>query len=125
MRAVAPGLGVREGDDDPRRQQPQLHVLAQKQRLLGSDEREVLLEIEVDHQIGDPPYGVVLENGRMKAGLARFDESEPEASLRKLLLSDVLSVLHCEPVGLPQREVAGGVLVEQRVVEQQARLCDR
>jgi len=33
---------------------------------------------------GDPPYGVVLENGRMKAGLARFDEAEPEASLRKL-----------------------------------------
>jgi len=33
---------------------------------------------------GDPPYGVVLEHGRMKTGLQRFDEAEPEATLRKL-----------------------------------------
>jgi len=32
---------------------------------------------------GDPPYGVVLENGRMKAGLPRFDAEEPESTLRK------------------------------------------
>jgi hypothetical protein len=32
---------------------------------------------------GDPPYGVVLEHGRMKTGLQRFDEAEPEATLRK------------------------------------------
>ncbi|MFN0102331.1 MAG: MauE/DoxX family redox-associated membrane protein [Bryobacteraceae bacterium] len=33
---------------------------------------------------GDPPYGVALEHGRMKAGLQRFDDAEPEATLRKL-----------------------------------------
>lgn len=33
---------------------------------------------------GDPPYGVVLEHGRMKTGLQRFDEAEPEDTLRKL-----------------------------------------
>jgi hypothetical protein len=33
---------------------------------------------------GDPPYGVALENGRMKAGLQRFDAEEPEAALRQL-----------------------------------------
>jgi uncharacterized membrane protein YphA (DoxX/SURF4 family) len=33
---------------------------------------------------GDPPYGVLLEHGRMKTGLQRFDEAEPEATLRKL-----------------------------------------
>ena len=33
---------------------------------------------------GDPPYGVALEHGRMKAGLQRFDEQEPQATLRKL-----------------------------------------
>jgi hypothetical protein len=33
---------------------------------------------------GDPPYGVLLENGRMKAGLSRFDKEEPEAELKKL-----------------------------------------
>jgi len=33
---------------------------------------------------GDPPYAVVLEHGRMKAGLQRFDNDEPEAQLRKL-----------------------------------------
>lgn len=33
---------------------------------------------------GDPPYAVVLEHGRMKAGLQRFDADEPEAQLRKL-----------------------------------------
>ena len=33
---------------------------------------------------GDPPYGVALEHGRMKAGLQRFDADEPEAALRKL-----------------------------------------
>ena len=32
---------------------------------------------------GDPPYGVVLEHGRMRAGLQRFDAEEPEAILRK------------------------------------------
>ena len=29
------------------------------------------------------PYGVILENGRQKAGIARFDDSEPAKSLRK------------------------------------------
>lgn len=33
---------------------------------------------------GDPPYGVALENGRARALLARFDDQEPEAELRKL-----------------------------------------
>lgn len=33
---------------------------------------------------GDPPYGVVLEHGRMKTGLQRFDDTEPEATLRQL-----------------------------------------
>lgn len=32
---------------------------------------------------GDPPYGVLLEHGRMKTGLQRFDDAEPEATLRK------------------------------------------
>lgn len=32
---------------------------------------------------GDPPYGVLLEHGRMQAGLQRFDDVEPEATLRK------------------------------------------
>lgn len=32
---------------------------------------------------GDPPYGVLLEHGRMKAGLQRFDDVEPAATLRK------------------------------------------
>ncbi|MBI2686680.1 MAG: DoxX family protein [Acidobacteria bacterium] len=32
---------------------------------------------------GDPPYGVLLEYGRMKTGLQRFDDVEPEATLRK------------------------------------------
>jgi len=31
---------------------------------------------------GDPPYGVMLEHGRMKGGLQRFDAQEPEATLR-------------------------------------------
>lgn len=33
---------------------------------------------------GDPPYGVALEHGRMKTGLQRFDDAEPEATLRQL-----------------------------------------
>jgi hypothetical protein len=33
---------------------------------------------------GDPPYAVILEHGRMRAGLQRFDESEPEGQLRGL-----------------------------------------
>lgn len=33
---------------------------------------------------GDPPYAVVLEHGRMKAGLQRFDDVEPEGTLRNL-----------------------------------------
>jgi uncharacterized membrane protein YphA (DoxX/SURF4 family) len=32
----------------------------------------------------DPPYAVVLEHGRQKAALSRFDETEPTATLRKL-----------------------------------------
>jgi uncharacterized membrane protein YphA (DoxX/SURF4 family) len=33
---------------------------------------------------GDPPYGVLLEHGRQKAALSRFDEAEPESTLRSL-----------------------------------------
>jgi len=33
---------------------------------------------------GDPPYGILLEHGRQKASVLRFDESEPETSLRQL-----------------------------------------
>lgn len=33
---------------------------------------------------GDPPYAVLLENGRAKATLSRFDEKEPESQLRQL-----------------------------------------
>jgi uncharacterized membrane protein YphA (DoxX/SURF4 family) len=33
---------------------------------------------------GDPPYAVALEHGRQKAALSRFDEAEPEATLRQL-----------------------------------------
>ena len=33
---------------------------------------------------GDPPYGVVIENGRMKGPVSRFDGDEPEATLKKL-----------------------------------------
>lgn len=33
---------------------------------------------------GDPPYGILLEHGRQKASLLRFDESEPAATLRQL-----------------------------------------
>jgi uncharacterized membrane protein YphA (DoxX/SURF4 family) len=33
---------------------------------------------------GDPPYGVLLENGRQKAALPIFDDHEPEQMLRKL-----------------------------------------
>ena len=32
----------------------------------------------------DPPYGVALENGRQKAVVASFDDSEPAATLRKI-----------------------------------------
>lgn len=32
---------------------------------------------------GDPPYGVALENGRMTGPVPRFEDGEPEASLRK------------------------------------------
>jgi uncharacterized membrane protein YphA (DoxX/SURF4 family) len=32
---------------------------------------------------GDPPYGVVLENGREKGVVARYDEPEPADTLRK------------------------------------------
>ena len=44
------------------------------------------LEHEALKQIftfGDTPYGVILENGRQKAGIARFDDNEPAESLRK------------------------------------------
>jgi uncharacterized membrane protein YphA (DoxX/SURF4 family) len=40
--------------------------------------------LKVLFPFGDPPYGVLLEHGRMKAGLQRFDDAEPEATLRKL-----------------------------------------
>ena len=30
----------------------------------------------------DPPYGVALENGRQKAAVINFDESEPAKTLR-------------------------------------------
>lgn len=33
---------------------------------------------------GDPPYGVVLENGRQKAALAIFDDNQPAATFRQL-----------------------------------------
>jgi hypothetical protein len=33
---------------------------------------------------GDPPYGVVLENGRSKGLVSQFDQDEPAATLRKL-----------------------------------------
>lgn len=33
---------------------------------------------------GDPPFGVALENGRQKAALAIFDESQPEKQLREM-----------------------------------------
>jgi uncharacterized membrane protein YphA (DoxX/SURF4 family) len=33
---------------------------------------------------GDPPYGVALENGRMKTGLRIFDMTEPEKQLRAM-----------------------------------------
>ncbi len=33
---------------------------------------------------GDPPYAVALGHGRQKAAWSRFDEAEPEASLRQL-----------------------------------------
>lgn len=33
---------------------------------------------------GDPPYGVALEHGRMKAALPMFDEKEPYATLKGL-----------------------------------------
>lgn len=33
---------------------------------------------------GDPPYAVAIEGGRQKAALARFDDVEPAATLRKL-----------------------------------------
>ncbi|MCC6368038.1 MAG: DoxX family protein [Bryobacterales bacterium] len=33
---------------------------------------------------GDPPYGILLENGRQKAALPIFDDHEPEQTLRKL-----------------------------------------
>jgi hypothetical protein len=32
---------------------------------------------------GDPPYGVLLEHGRMKTGIPIFEGSEPENTLRK------------------------------------------
>jgi uncharacterized membrane protein YphA (DoxX/SURF4 family) len=33
---------------------------------------------------GDPPFAVAVENGRQIASLARFDENEPAANLRKI-----------------------------------------
>ena len=33
---------------------------------------------------GDPPYGVVLENGRQKGPVSQYDADEPAATLRKL-----------------------------------------
>lgn len=33
---------------------------------------------------GDPPYGVVIENGRQKGAVAHFEGDEPAATLRKL-----------------------------------------
>lgn len=33
---------------------------------------------------GDPPYLVLLEHGRMKAGVSQFDEAQPAAKLREL-----------------------------------------
>jgi len=33
---------------------------------------------------GDPPYGVVIENGRMKGPVSRYDGPEPEATLKSL-----------------------------------------
>lgn len=47
----------------------------------NSPDHELLKKI---FPYGDPPYGVLLEHGRMQAGLARFDEAEPAATLRKL-----------------------------------------
>ncbi len=32
----------------------------------------------------DPPYGVALENGREKGAVARYDDNEPESTLRQL-----------------------------------------
>jgi uncharacterized membrane protein YphA (DoxX/SURF4 family) len=32
---------------------------------------------------GDPPYGVALQDGRMKGGISRFEGDEPAATLRK------------------------------------------
>jgi uncharacterized membrane protein YphA (DoxX/SURF4 family) len=33
---------------------------------------------------GDPPYGVVLENGREKGAVSRYDDTEPAVTLKKL-----------------------------------------
>ena len=32
----------------------------------------------------DPPYGVALKNGRQKAAIANFDDSEPAKTLREI-----------------------------------------
>jgi hypothetical protein len=32
---------------------------------------------------GDPPYGVVLENGRQKGAVSRYEGEEPAATLKK------------------------------------------
>jgi hypothetical protein len=37
---------------------------------------------------GDPPYGVVLDNGREQGVVAHYDDNEPAESLRKLGMID-------------------------------------
>lgn len=41
-------------------------------------------ELKKVFPFGDPPYGVVIENGREKGPVSRYDEDEPAATLKKL-----------------------------------------
>lgn len=41
-------------------------------------------KLRATFQFGDPPYAVLIENGRQKAAFVRFEGAEPEASLRSL-----------------------------------------
>ena len=41
-------------------------------------------ELKAVFPFGDPPYGVVLENGRSQGVVAHYDGPEPADSLRKL-----------------------------------------
>lgn len=50
-------------------------------KVSSSTDAEILRQ---SFPFGDPPYGVVLENGRQKAPISRFDGDEPAVTLKKL-----------------------------------------